>query len=272
MFFLQSATMKYVVCMSNRSSGRNARNMREQKTSIEQACGRTNIRDSGYYRLFMAECPDQDRYDEIKMDIARLMSRVHSASITNGSRLETGYIGNPAYNENCLTYRDGLVTSEDRLHPGHFVHMRFGVLDRSIEVDYITVHEQDGHRLVRLFEIKDGGEMDTKKAASEVKMLTDVKEMLLGCCDSRPGMCSMEIEMYIVLWNTEQITRKSFKSGLDKVHLVTGRQMCEMIGGIDFDRIARDRRSIGPDNLRYTIKQLRSIVYKYDLLEGEMGK
>jgi hypothetical protein len=257
---------KVVKPAGSQERSRGVRNILKQKSSIEQAYGRSNIRDSGYYRLFMAENPDHDCYDEIKMDIARLMSRIHSASITNGTRLETSYIGNPIYNENCLTYREGLITNENMLHPGHFIHARFSVLGRSIEVDYITVHEQDGHRLIRLFEIKDGGEMDTKKGASEVRMLMDVKEMLLSSCEDNADTCSIEIEMYIVLWNTDQITKKSFKTGLDKVHLVTGRQMCEMIGGIDFDRIVKDRRSIGPDNLNYTIKQLRTIVYKYDLL------
>ena len=234
------------------------------KTSIEQACGRLNISDSGYYRLFTSQNPSQDRFDEVKKDIARLVSRVHSASITNGTRLETAYIANSLYNKNQPIV--GAYLNTTSLQEGHFVHMMFSILGKNIEVDYTIIHKHK-HKtkwVIKLFEIKDGGELDTKKAMSEVRTLISIKNALESA--------NVHVEMYIVLWNNQSIAKKSFKSALDGVHLITGRQMCKLVKGIDFDRISKDRTDVGPDNLSYIIRQFRLIVYKYDMIEDEIRR
>lgn len=234
-----------------------------QKTSIEQSSGRPNIIDSGYYRLFTSHSPSHDQFDEVKRDIARLISRVHSASITNGTRLETSYIANPMYNTHLPVV--GAHLNSTMLQEGHFVHMMFPVLGRNIEVDYVIVERESARWVVKLFEIKDGGELDTKKAMSEVRTLLSIKMAL------QQALC-VHVEMYIVLWNTQVITKHSFKSGLEGVHLITGRQMCKLVKGINFDRISKDRTEIGPDNLSYIIRQFRSIVYKYNMIEDEIRR
>lgn len=48
--------------------------------------------------------------------------------------------------------------------------------------------------------------------------------------------------------------------------------MCIIVGGMDFDTITRDRTDIGPDNLSYIIRQFKTIVYKYDMINEQLDK
>jgi hypothetical protein len=234
------------------------------KTRIEQAQGRRNICDSGYYRLYTSGDPSCDSLHVIKKDIARLVSRIHSASITNGNRLGTDYIGCSAYNRNHPQRLDKPVLHANHLPRGHLVNTRFCLADKTVEVDYATIQETEDGLHVSLYEVKDGGELDTKKGMSEVQSLVGVRDMICQQAQAHAGGCRVYVELYIVLWNTEAITRHSFKSPLGDVRLITGRQMCQQVGGMDFDTICLDRMGTGPENLVYTIRQFRHIVHMYD--------
>ena len=254
--------------MLNKNNNKKSRKV--YKTSIEHASGRKNIADSGYFRLLIASNPNNDSYNDIKKEIAKLVSKIHSASITNGNRLETDYIANPIYNSNNPEHSNIPITHIDQLREGHFTHLKFYAMGKNIEVDYTIINIDKEIIYVQLFEIKDGGEMDTKKAVSEVRSLLEIEDMLRECNSSLYKY--VVIKPYIVLWNTDRITKWSFKSPLNTVYLITGKQMCMIVGGMDFDIISKDRTNIGPENLSYIIKQFKTIVYKYDIINEQLHR
>lgn len=259
--------------MLNKNNNKNNNNIKSKKvykTSIEHASGRKNIADSGYFRLLIASNPNNDSYNDIKKEIAKLVSKIHSASITNGNRLETDYIANPIYNSNNPEHINIPITHIDQLREGHFTHLKFYAMGKNIEVDYTMVSIIDNTICVHLFEIKDGGEMDTKKAISEVRSLLEIEEMLREC--NSPLYNYVVVNPYIVLWNTDKITKGSFKISPNNVYLITGKQMCSIVGGMDFDTISSDRTNIGPENLSYIIKQFKSITYKYDMINEQLHR
>jgi hypothetical protein len=238
-----------------------------RKTTIEHASGRKNITESGYYRLLISSKTKNDKYDAVKKEIAKLISKVHSASITNGNRLESDYIANPVYNKNEPIYTNVGITHIDQLYYGHFVHLKFYTMDKNIQVDYTLVEIINDTIYIHLFEIKDGGEMDTKKEISEVRTLMSIENMLRH---SKSNIYKhVVVNSYIVLWNTDKITKKSFKTPLLGVYLITGKEMCSIIGNMDFDKIANDRTNIGPENLYYIIRQFKSILYKYETIHTQ---
>ena len=265
----QNCVRRPMMMMLN-SDKNNSKTRKVYRASIEHASGRKNIADSGYFRLLIASNPNNDSYNDIKKDIAKLVSKIHSASIINGNILVTEYIANHIYNSNLPKYRDIPITHIDELCEGHYMHLKFYINGKNIEVDYTIVDIEDDTIYIQLFEIKDGGEMDTKKADSEVRSLLEIEDMLQ---DSNNLLYKyVVIKPYIVLWNTYKITKGSFKASLSSVYLITGKQMCIIVGGMDFDTITRDRTDIGPDNLSYIIRQFKTIVYKYDMINEQLDK
>lgn len=238
------------------------------KRTIEHADGRRHIRESGYYRLFVSPPPELDRFHEVKEDIARLASKIHSASITNGNRLETDYIQHPDYNHNQPLRNPEVISHPHQLRKGHYAHQRFSVYGKKTEVDYVTVDMNTQGVWVNLYEIKDGGEMDTKKSQSEIDALFTIRNFLY--CYQPVEYSPLHVRCFIVLWNAPSIQKGMFKASQHGLELITGRQMCSLLGGMDFDQIAKDRMNMGSDNFHYTIRQLRTILYKYDMTMGKI--
>ena len=121
------------------SDKNNSKTRKVYRASIEHASGRKNIADSGYFRLLIASNPNNDSYNDIKKDIAKLVSKIHSASIINGNILVTEYIANHIYNSNLPNYRDIPITHIDELCEGHYTHLKFYINGKNIEVELITM-------------------------------------------------------------------------------------------------------------------------------------
>ncbi len=230
-----------------------------RRMSIEKTRGRQgDIRDSGYYRLFESQKTDSG-YDEVAQRLARIVSKIHSASICNGNKLEE-YIGNSEYNKNN-PINNHVVTSLQSIEKGHYLNIRFekdlwdDTKTQSTEIDYML---HDGERIC-LFEIKDGDTFDTKKSREEIKSLRDVSILLKGHTPNLPVHC------YIVLWNIKDLRKNGFKATLDDdISLINGRMMCDIIGNVDYDKIIHSRKDIGDKNLGFCINELREIIRVYD--------
>ena len=232
-----------------------------RKTSIETTRGRQgDIRDSGYYRLFQSQKTDSG-YDEIAQRLARIVSKIHSASICNGNKLEE-YIGSSVYNTNSPT-KNHAVISLPEIQKGHYMKILFdkglwgeNKKEQSTEIDYMLYDEQNR---ICLFEIKDGDAFDTKKSREEIKSIRDVSILL------KDHMPDASIKCYVVLWNIKDLKKNNFKASLDEgISLINGRMMCDIIGNIDYDTIIHSRKEIGDRNLDFCIHEMREIVRTYD--------
>lgn len=249
--------------------------------SIEATRGRQgNIRDSGYYRLFESQSTD-DRYDGIAQDLARLVSKIHSASICNGNRLEQ-YISKDRYNSN-RPHTNHTITNLVTIGDGHYTNVLFPKelwndesKTQSTEVDYMVVSrpadtttDTDTETPVRtvpvdvmLFEIKDGDTFDTKKSREELKSLECVRTLL------EAGLPGARVRCYVVLWNCKDISKNGFKAkmGRSSAELINGETMCAIAGGISYNEIVHERKSIGDENLLFCITKMRDLVRIYDEL------
>lgn len=245
--------------------------------SIQDMKGRKgDITGSGYYRLLQSQ-KDDDKNDGIAKDIARLLSKIHSASISNGAKLESEYIGNETYNKNCPK-KEVCITDLVSLSNGHYINIKFDKKlwndneetenqpkkTETTEVDYITFEkdtEKDTGKetvKVKLFEIKDGDTFDTKKSRSELQSLEKVKKLL------QDTYTNAEVTTYVVLWNTKDLSENGFKAKLIDTMLITGKMMCELIGNLDYEKINHDRKCIGNKNLQYILSSMKRILYVYD--------
>jgi hypothetical protein len=225
--------------------------------SIEKTRGRQgDIRDSGYYRLFESQNTD-DGYDEVAQKLARIVSKIHSASICNGNKLEE-YIGNSPINNH-------IIKSLTDLKKGHYLNIKFdkdlwdGKKTQSTEIDYMLYETYTDTPRVCLFEVKDGDTFDTKKSREELNSLREVSILL------KEHMPRVFVQCYVVLWNIKDPKKNGFKANLDEnITLINGRIMCDMIGNLDYDNITHLRKDIGDKNLNFCIKELREIVRIYD--------
>lgn len=232
--------------------------------SIENTRGRQgDIRDSGYYRLFESR-NTEGGYDEVAQRLARIMSKIHSASICNGNKLEE-YIGNTMYNKNTPV-KNHVVASLLDIDKGHYLNIKFekdlwgGKKKQSTEIDYMLYDDANtDRRRICLFEIKDGDTFDTKKSREEINSLRDVSILL------KEHIPDVSVLCYVVLWNIKDIKKSGFKANMeDNITLINGRMMCDIIENIDYNNIIHSRKDIGDNNLDFCIRELKDIIQVYD--------
>lgn len=273
---------RFCCCASTSSHSHSHAHSHARRMSIEKTRGRQgNICDSGYYRLFESQSADTTT-DAIAQRIARLVSKIHSASICNGNKLEE-FIGSADYNLHAPK-RNSKIMHLSELASGHYLNIKFEKelwdtpKSQSTEIDYMLVRRkaapvpapedpedpEDAEKKkedieVALFEIKDGDTFDTKKSREELNSLKEVSNLITKNLPGASVLC------YVVLWNVKDIAKNGFKAKLpDGITLINGRMMCDIVKNIEYEKILHSRKEIGDKNLEFCINELRNIVTEYD--------
>jgi len=229
---------------------------------IKNANPKGNIRDSGYYRIFLDEM------------IAKLMQSIQSTVISNGTELEhlheyfcpytvyktewtnispkTGRViktkfkvpnTTPTLSDVFEKYDNGENCFFPKIKISREELMNYGVDLKSkkhIELDGIWII--DG--VIYITEMKDGSDFDTKKSDGEIEMFKKVKKVFKG----------YKFKIFIVLWNLRNIDDNSVKSLEAKEYIITGKDFSELVG-LDFDRINSEREKDQIKNKEYICKK-----------------
>jgi len=225
---------------------------------IKNANPKGNIRDSGYYRIFLDEM------------IAKLMQSIQSTVISNGTELEhlheyfcpytvyktewtnispkTGRViktkfkvpnTTPTLSDVFEKYDNGENCFFPKIKISREELMNYGVDLKSkkhIELDGIWII--DG--VIYITEMKDGSDFDTKKSDGEIEMFKKVKKVFKG----------YKFKIFIVLWNLRNIDDNSVKSLEAKEYIITGKDFSELVG-LDFDRINSEREKDCSENRKH---------------------
>ena len=235
---------------------------------IENAAPRSDIEDSGYYRLT----------GDVK--IAELFQKVQSTLISAGTELEH-YIEKYCKYEVCkvkettISEKTGKALKNPRQIPhttptvemviknylekvnSYFPKLRISkeelkeITDydlaskKNIEIDGVWV--VDGKIIIT--EYKDGFALDTKKSDGEIKMFKILEDFFK----------SFDAEIYIVLWNLKNIINNSIKSLEADKYVITGKDFSKLVG-LDFDQLNKERNKDQKINEEYCINKFKEII------------
>ncbi|AGE50806.1 endonuclease HhaII [Paramecium bursaria Chlorella virus CVB-1] len=220
---------------------------------IEDIKGSIDVTNSGYHRVFATNMLKPD----ISHDLAQLMSKIQGAVISNGSILEKILI-DPRFNRNPIILKakvDDILKKTN----GHYPKVRFGVDvlktkgfilkgKKAIEVDYIVIKDND----IYVYEIKDGDSFDTKKSEAEYQSLMMITEFLSSYSIFN------KITPGIILWNSNDISKASFKSIKGKSIILRGKDFCDKFD-IDYDSLNASRTYNNLKNVNYVLSVTDSI-------------
>lgn len=219
---------------------------------IEDSRGREDD-NSGYARLFG------------NAKLGQLLSRVHATVIRNGHELETMLA------ERCPFRAVGL---RDRLSGAlplfpQAVEVYFGEALPLRQTNHQTVADvvvvDHVQRSVRVIEIKDGDVFDTKKADGELAALVPLATWLAQQFGYRPAY-------HLCCFNQDdrQAIVRGLKGRFAAEHVMTGREVCELLG-VDYDAIRARREADVHANLAYLARELADIPELAPVLAAELG-
>lgn len=209
---------------------------------IRNARGRKD-ENSGYIRLF----------DNVSL--GQLISKVQATVISNGTELERLILART----NTIANLDEFINSvtEGETNDGIYVCKKSVIKKSAIN---ITKHEPDlliflvqKRRVCKIIELKDGDAFDTKKSRGE-------KEQLEEFADKFGAKIPFVTEYYICCFNQndKDIIEKGFKGVFDKNHILTGRELCDILK-IDYDEIVNIRKADTKDNINYFLDEIVAI-------------
>lgn len=231
---------------------------------IENAAPKTDIKDSGHYRLH----GDPHR--------AKLHQACVSTIISSGNELERlieERCKYPIYKtkESTISQKTGkkvkafkladtIQTFEDVIYNyfeevnSYFPLIRISKEDLKTHTGYDLKSKKhieiDGLWVINgkifIAEYKDGSAFDTKKSDSEIQTIRIVTDFFKSF--------SVDVESYIVCWNLKNINDNSFKSTEVGKYIVTGRDFSKIVE-LDFDLIVRDREKDQKRNNEYLVKK-----------------
>ena len=237
---------------------------------IENAAPKTDIKDSGHYRL---------HGDEIR---AKLSQSVVSGIISNGSELER-YIEKhcvyPIYKakESTISPKTGneikpyklvdtIQTFEDVIYNyfekmnSYFPKIRISKEDLKKHADYDLKSKKhieiDGvwviDGTIYITEYKDGSNFDTKKSDSEIQTISVIADFFKSF--------NVEVKSYIVCWNLKNINNHAVGSSEASDYIVTGQDFSKIVE-LDFDLITKDRKVDQKRNRAYLLeKEIENIL------------
>jgi|TARA_B100000902_G_C27304171_1_gene914450 hypothetical protein len=230
-----------------------------------------DIQESGYYRLVG------------NRRMASLFQSGHSCVISNGTELEHYIKKHSPYKVYETRYSnvslktgkpvkkpqkiDGttptLNTIFEKYNKGEncfFPKIRISkdeLLDYGIDLKSKNHIELDGvwiiNDKIRVTEIKDGSDFDTKKSDGEINMFKMLKKVFQN----------IEHQMNFVLWNLKDINDNSVKSLEASKYITNGKTFSEEIG-LPFDKINSERSKDCPKNEKWVIEEMKKIIKEYD--------
>lgn len=226
-----------------------------QKMSLSTSKGRSDVQNSGYYRLF-AETTD----DEFALRLASIVSKIQARTISNGCMLDSQLIVDPRYNNNEIIKKANSSTFNADIPNQHYSKFKLLKCDcvgidgkNAIEIDYMTITSDR----VCIYEIKDGDNFDTKKSKGEIDNLKLVKQYFSGVFSDRI------VSYHIVLWNARDISKTSFKVlGMCDDVLMTGKQFADRIG-CDFKSLNTARTEFAMENKEWVRNALTDLLNNF---------
>jgi hypothetical protein len=186
-------------------------------------------------------------------EMGQLFSRLQSAIIRAGLELE-GILEQEIPSE-IVTTLPALTTSTHDL-PAVQVVFKPARTDpdsagKKIEADLLVIDNQN--RVMNLVEVKEGHVFDTKKADGELASLKSITSWLAQEFPYRATY-------YLCAFNQEdkQEIVNGAKRRFTVDHVLTGRELCEMVG-IDYDAICESRKRDQLENRTYFLTELLRI-------------
>ena len=199
-------------------------------------------------------------------EIGRLMAKVQSTVISNGNELEKIILSKTQNVTNLDDYIEAYINGQ--IGDGVYVCTKKILKKSSYKLDGnepdFLVFVIEGHvRQCKIIELKDGDAFNTKKASGEQEHL-DAFNHHIG---SKIPFIS---DYYICSFNQnnkDEIVR-GFKNAFDKSHVMTGRELCDILE-ISYDDIINERKSDAKANIEYFYEQLMNIPAIKDLFDDQ---
>lgn len=193
-------------------------------------------------------------------DLGKLISRVQSTVISNGSELERLILErvNQIEDLNIFITRatnneivDGTYVCKKAIYRKSNYVVK-NVNNKKIEPDLLIFIVQQ-QKICKIIELKDGDAFDTKKSNGERESLELFK-------DKFGSKIPFVAEYYICCFNQldKNIIYDGFKHAFDMENILTGKELCDILG-IDYDEIIDLRRADAEENFTYFLDQLLEI-------------
>lgn len=191
-------------------------------------------------------------------DLGYLMSKIQATVISNGSELERIILTRSNQINDLALFIDDIETGEQKFYPDGVYVCSKKILQKSrysikgIEPD-LLVFVVMSRRICQIIELKDGDSFDTKKAAAErMNLERFAKEF--------GSNIPFTTKFFICCFNQldkEEIF-KGFKGKFEMEHIMTGRELCELLN-INYAEIIAMREQDAQDNIYYFLEELIKI-------------
>ena len=217
---------------------------------IEQRKGRKG---GGYERLFGDE------------DVGHLISRVQGAVISAGTELERIIRHKASPIKDFDSFLQQGTFSEGTFLATKSQLKKSNILDFSgQEPDFAVFRISNGQRRCYIVEVKDGDNFDTKKAATEHRLVHEY-------ITQNAHLIDFEISAHICSFNQldKQEIVIGFKEMISAQEALTGPEFCAMLE-IDYEEIIEERKSDQQPNLEYLISELCKIRTARELIKQNM--
>ncbi|MHC8441776.1 MAG: type II restriction endonuclease [Candidatus Eutrophobiaceae bacterium] len=205
----------------------------------------------GYLRLFGIP----------KLD--SLISRVHSAVISNGTELEKIILEMTQ----SIPHLDDFLNKESK-PDGVFVASKKDIKNsavlggsRGIVTDFLVFECRGQKQTCHAIELKDGHQFDTKKARAEHKGFSDFVS-----CITHKIRCRVHLHFCCFNQNSRAAIVTGFKQKITIEEAMTGKEFCELLE-IDYETIVKQRKADQPKNVEFFVRELLKISEVRQLLE-----
>lgn len=188
-------------------------------------------------------------------ELGQLISRVQSTVISNGTELERIIV---SMTETITDLEKFIDDTTDGLQEDGVFLCQKKILKKSryaiagIEPD-LLIFVVERRRICKVIELKDGDNFDTKKSASE-------REHLERFATEFGAQIPFVTEFFICSFNQEdkEQIQIGFKNKFELEHIMTGRELCEVLH-ISYNEIIDRRKADIIDNFDYFISELVQI-------------
>lgn len=213
---------------------------------------KVNTSSGGYNRVF-----DNN-------ELGRLMAKVQSTVISNGNELEKIILSKTQNITDLDTYIEKVTNGE--VPNGTYVCTKRILKKSSYKLDGnepdLLIFLVQQKRVCKIIELKDGDSFDTKKASGEQEHLERFN-LHIG------AKIPFVSDYFVCCFNQtskEEIV-KGFKNAFDINHVMTGIELCEILG-ISYDEIIEERKKDARDNIEYFYQELMAIPETKEMLEA----
>jgi hypothetical protein len=213
-------------------------------------------------------------------ELGNLITKVHSASISNGSELETlilQHIDKDSIVEDC----DEFLHNFKKFNNAEFDIIRLipkKILKKSktlkpqknpenktFEPDFVVLKIDSIQQCCYIIELKDGFVFDTKKVIGERRHLEDFQNYI-----AKQIAFSTKIKFCCFNENSKEKIKNGLKGSFDVDEIMTGEEFCALVK-IDYDNIIRLRKNDSVENIDYFIDELLKIANIKELIVEKLG-